>query len=478
MKTAEQKQERRVRYTPSGLLALAPRAFGFFFDLPEAPETVTRGDVAIVAIHGPLEHHHSWLYDSYDDIKKRVSAAVEARPKAVLLSIDSPGGLVSGCFETARELRAIAEAASVPLYAYVDGQATSAAYALACAAPVIGMSPTAGVGSIGIIDALVDLTAQDALIGMRVALVTSGARKADGNPHGGISEDAVAASQRCVDALAEEFFEWVSGSRGIPVDDIRKLEAGIVLGTEAVARGLADQLLTLDEMLAAIAGGTIAKEPVEPAGGTAMSKAYEDAIAALRKAAEGDDDEAKKAKRMLAAELAEDGDGDDEDDDVKPNEDEVVPAKKEDDEEEAKAVAPSTLTALANEVRTLKAEREKEKLEGLLASRPDVDEPMKKVLRGMAHDEAKKVLDAIPKPKTPKPAATAVVPSTQGEGTPAAAASSSIDEARERLHGPKQPTGIRMERSTLVLGSMTREEAKAFLEEKEKAAKAAKGATR
>ncbi len=490
------------RFAPSGYLALAPRAYGSPYDLIDKAmlEAKASNDgVAVVDVRGPLEHHESWFYDSYDEIKERVACALKTSPKALVLAIDSPGGLVSGCFEAARDIRRMAKDAKVPLHAFVDGQATSAAYALACAADRIAMSATAAVGSIGIIDALLDVTAMDEKMGLRVALVTSGARKADGNPHGGISEDAIAASQKCVDELAESFFAWVSESRGVAAEKIRALEAGILLGPEAIAQGLADELCTLDEMIASISKGSAVAVGMT---GRKSTMKLKDAIAALRKAAEGEGEEAELAKRMLAAEAeggdadssdgekaADDGDEkDDAEDEVKPSEDEVEPAKKEDekddDEEGSKAIKPSTLTALATQVAAMKAEREREKMAALLASRPDVDDAMKAVVRKMKYAEAKNVLDAIAKPakpKTAKPAASAVVTGTRGQsqsGHGAATTLGDIEAARERLYGPKAPTGIRMERNTLVLGALTPEEAKAFLDQKEAAAKAAKGATR
>jgi ClpP class serine protease len=243
---------RQHRFAPDGHLALTLRAFGAWFDEPKRESHEMRDGVAIVKIEGPLVHHDDgWWCDSYEAIKGRVAAAFAAKPKAVVLSLDSPGGLVSGCFETARELRAMSEATGVPLVAYVEGQACSAAYALACAASRIVVPATGVVGSIGVIAALLDATKADAQWGYRYEMVASGARKTDGNPHVAITDDAIAATREVVDSLAELFFGWVSEARpSLGTDALRGLEAGVRLGSAAVSAGLADEVGSLDAVVA------------------------------------------------------------------------------------------------------------------------------------------------------------------------------------------------------------------------------------
>lgn len=311
-------------FAPTGHLALLPAAFGFMFDecAPERPDV--QGGTAIVKIRGPLMHHASWWGDSYDAIAGRVADALDAldrgdsqgatpvgyrtparsaSAKALLLCIDSPGGTVSGLFECARSIREMAESRGVPVYAYVEGQACSAAYALACAADVIGCPPTAQVGSIGVIGTLYSVAEANAKQGIRVELVTSGARKADGNPHGEITPEAIAAEQASVDELAGMFFEHVAQSRGLSADAVRGFEAGVFLGAEAVERKLADQVVTFAEMLALVASAPTKERSMKAEKvGAKASKEMDGAIETLRKLAESDDEEeAKKAKKLLAA---------------------------------------------------------------------------------------------------------------------------------------------------------------------------------
>jgi ClpP class serine protease len=462
--------KRRGQFAPKAMLALDPRAWGMFFDAPDR-ENEHHGQAIVVNVRGPLMHHEDWLCDSYDSIKQRVLEAIGEKPSAIVLSLDSPGGLVSGCFETARDIRAACDAAGIPLYAYVDGAALSAAYALAVAASRIVVPPTGAVGSIGVIDMLVDLSAMNAAQGVRVELVASGARKTDGNPNAPISEDAIAAVRTNVDALAGIFFDHVAAMRGTSSDEVRGLQAAIVVGERALPLKLADEVATLDQMLAAIAEGTFAPAAAGGEEDSTMkpkgSKAYEDAIAALRKAADGDDEEAKKAKRMLAAELAEDDPPaepekkDEESKGAKGESDEPAAEKKDDDE--AKALAAR---ALAEASKASKATEDLERRQ-LIASRPDLDESTRELLASSPLEQVRAFVSKHPR-KAVSPAAATVVPATRGEGqgVPSsrmpAEAKRSIDQVMG-IAGPAE-SGPRMDGTKLLFPVLNRAERAKYVE--------------
>jgi ClpP class serine protease len=449
-------------YEPRGRgpLAIEPSAFGWFFDAFEPPAVAKRDDVAIVAVRGPLMQHEDLFFDSYESVKKRVVEAVAGKPKAVLLSIASPGGLVSGCFETADEIRELCAGAGVPLYAYVDGQATSAAYALACAASRI-WTPEAGMlGSIGVIEALCDAREASARWGVKYALVKSGARKADGNPDAGIDDDVLAASQKRVDTLAGIFFAKVESARGVDAAKVRALEAGVVHGREAVAIGLADEVATFERVLAMVASGEVTDMSIK------AGQDYEDAVAKLRKAAEGDDDDAAKAKKMLAAL--------DEDDEEKPKDGDGEDAKGEDEKDDPDASASArtrggavvsartagelaaTGNGLAQRVAQLEQSLENEQRSKLLAARPDIAPALAKVLATKPLAEVREILAAIEKPKAPKTAAAAQpeVAPTRGatQGTVAGASGSEPSDIDVAMGLVETKQAIRREGNSLVFG--------------------------
>jgi ClpP class serine protease len=442
------------RFTPVGPLALQPQAFGMLvMEMPEPPCVEYVGQTAIVSIRGPLEHHASAFCDSYDAIKARIVEALGTSPRAIVLSIDSPGGLVSGCFNTAREIKALCADARVPVYTFVDGTCASAAYVLGCIGQRISVPEAGMVGSIGIIDAILDTTRQDAAMGMRFSFIASGARKTDGNQHVATSDEAIAVAQARVDSMAQLFFSYVSESRPLAPEAVAGLQAGIRHGAEAVAAGLADDVCTLDQLLAQIASGAIATvtKPEVP-----MS-AYEDAIAALRKAAASDDEKvASSAKRMLAAEFSED---------EKPAE-ETPPASEEPAEEPATDEdAKSVALAAKAEVMALKAQiiatSVAAERTALLATRPDLDEATKKLLANETPEKIRSWLATLPviPGRAAKLAASASVTGTQG----APGGHMTREQANAAVGIVTPPSGMQHEGNKSSYHAMTPAEARAHL---------------
>lgn len=197
-----------------------------------------QGRYAVVNISGPLMQRATW-WDGYDAIVERFTEAL-AKSDGVLLKIDSPGGMVAGCFEAVRSMLAAKKAAGKPVVAYVDEQCCSAAYALATVADAIVLPPSGSIGSVGVIATAAEMSQALKASGIRVAVVTSGARKADGHPAVPMTEAQIARLQADVNALADQFFGIVGAARGMSVDAVRALEAGVFLGANGVAVGLAD----------------------------------------------------------------------------------------------------------------------------------------------------------------------------------------------------------------------------------------------
>jgi len=208
--------------------------------------------VQVVHIRGPLEHHMSPHGDSYEALRLRFGDALKAKPNAVVLRIDSPGGLVSGLNQAVYDMRRAAKNEGVPVYAYVDELCASAAYALACVAEEIVIPPSGIAGSVGVISTMCDQTAANEQAGLRYVTLTSGARKADGHVNVPISEDAIKAEQARVDDLAGQFFRIVKTARGI---DAKPLEANIYMGMYAVEAGLADVVMGWEELMVMLHDG-------------------------------------------------------------------------------------------------------------------------------------------------------------------------------------------------------------------------------
>jgi ClpP class serine protease len=236
----------RARFVPYGSLALDPQAFGLEFTVPAQPAEPfeRRGDVAIVKVSGPLSYTGG-LFTSYAQVLARVEAALASDASAVVLHLDTPGGDVAGAFDTANALRA--HAAARRLIAYSDSQACSAGYALACGCDRIVVTATATLGSIGVIAATPEASQAEKAAGVTWTLVTSGARKADGNVHTPLTDEGRDAIQLNVDDQASVFFDLVREARGI---NAAELEGASFVGARAKAKGLADAVMSLDDLCA------------------------------------------------------------------------------------------------------------------------------------------------------------------------------------------------------------------------------------
>lgn len=206
------------------------------------------GKVAIVAVAGVIDR------EAQAAIRADIDAAM-ANPavNGVLLSLDSPGGMVAGTQELAGYIAACAR--QKPFAAYADGLCASAAYWLAAATGRVFAPATGQVGSIGVI--AVHTSWQKALeeSGIRRTLIYSGKYKAAGSPDKAINEEERQLFQSRIEAIHALFKTDIASFMRPSGDDWA--EGQTFLAAEAKERGLltrvvADQAEAM-ERLAAIA---------------------------------------------------------------------------------------------------------------------------------------------------------------------------------------------------------------------------------
>jgi ClpP class serine protease len=214
------------------------------------------GDVGVLTIEGPLFHRWSveawwWGGNGYDMIVAAHRMLVaDDRVKSIVHVYDSGGGQCSGCFDAVDAISATR--GQKPITAVISDDAYSAAYALASAADKIIISRTGGAGSIGVRATHVDVTGWDAAVGLKYTIIMDGEKKADYDIHTPLSGDAQAELQAEVSRLGVIFRETVSANRGLAADAIQAQQAGCFYGEGAIAAGLADEMGTLESVIAAI----------------------------------------------------------------------------------------------------------------------------------------------------------------------------------------------------------------------------------
>jgi signal peptide peptidase SppA len=216
-------------------------------------EYAMHGDVAVIPVEGVIGRKyssslHSSGVTSVDVLQRLIeSATADPRVSALVLSIDSPGGLARGVPEAARAVSAANT--SKPVIAYVDGQACSAAYWIASQASAIYATESASVGSIGVYSSFLDASAAVAAAGCRVDLFKSGKFKGMGLEGTSLTDEARELIQKSVDDLGVQFRAAVRSGRARDIsDDVMQGQSFDV--AEAQANGLIDGTSTLAKAVA------------------------------------------------------------------------------------------------------------------------------------------------------------------------------------------------------------------------------------
>lgn len=230
-----------------------PQAFSY---LPasgsENPPYSIENGVAIIDVNGPIDRKARisfWTGLPYtagqDKIRSAIEAALADREVgAILLSIDSPGGIVSGTKELADYIASIR--GQKPLAAYADGLCASAAFWLAAATGEIYAPTTAQVGSIGVIAVLTDWTRAADKAGITRTVIHSGKWKAAGSPDKALTDEERALFQGRLETLHGIFAADVAKHLNLNTIDTSTppwAEGQTFLGTEALTLGLVSKLV-------------------------------------------------------------------------------------------------------------------------------------------------------------------------------------------------------------------------------------------
>jgi signal peptide peptidase SppA len=215
--------------------------------------------VAIIEVEGTLVEKGAWIgmdcgETSYEGLRMQVERVRrDASVKAVVLEVDSFGGQVSGCFETAAALRRLA--AEKPMIAILSSHACSAAYLLASQASRIVMPEFGFAGSIGAITFHLDVSRQLDEAGVTVTVISSGAHKSDFTPVSPLPEDVAARARADLDSVRARMAEVIGAARGKRLDAAAALatEAICLSGANALKAGMVDALGDPHEAFAAFA---------------------------------------------------------------------------------------------------------------------------------------------------------------------------------------------------------------------------------
>lgn len=181
-------------------------------------------------------------------------AVADPAVATIAIEIDSGGGSTYGAEELWAEIFAARKTKRT--VAVVNPMAGSCAYWLATACEEIVVTPSGDVGSIGVYWMHEDVSAALELEGVKVEFVSAGEFKTEGNPYEPLSEEGRAYAQAQVNATYAVFVKSVAKGRGVSTAEVLKNygQGRMVMARDAVARGMADRIGTLEETVARLAG--------------------------------------------------------------------------------------------------------------------------------------------------------------------------------------------------------------------------------
>ena len=237
--TAMQGIQATLREVQSGLSLFAQKP------LINTHTASIRDGVAVIPVHGvitPRADVFTFLMGgtALDLLALDLQAALDdPEVHAILLDIDSPGGVAVGPSEMAEVIRKATQ--KKPIWAYVGRNCCSAAYWLASATSTIVAQKTALLGSIGVVSSVSVQEQPDADGYKQIEIVSSNAKNKRPDPR---TPEGEATIRSELDALEAEFIQSVATYRNVGIDTVKTDfgQGGVVVGEAAVNAGMADEI--------------------------------------------------------------------------------------------------------------------------------------------------------------------------------------------------------------------------------------------
>lgn len=194
------------------------------------------------------------------------AAAADPAVKSIVILADTPGGTVAGTQAAASAVRAVRGVK--PIATLIQGMMASAGVWIGTAADVVALdSGTSQAGSIGVVATHVDVSQREQAMGIKTTEIVAGKFKRAASQYGPLTETGQAMIQDQVDYLYSLFVSDVAANRGTSEADVlqRMADGRMFIGQQAVDAGLADQIVSLEELISQL------NQSASPARRTATS---------------------------------------------------------------------------------------------------------------------------------------------------------------------------------------------------------------
>lgn len=206
------------------------------------PQMSTNDYIASVKIEGVIYSNNQKIIDHLAHVKDN------AKAKALLLYIDSPGGTVVGSEKIYKMVRQISKIK--PVVILMENVAASGGYMIALGGDYIIAHAGTITGSIGVIRNSVEVTELAKKIGIEFYNFKSGEFKAMPNPTEKLTPEVTTVVMSSINDVYEWFVEMVATRRNIEKNQAFKIADGrIYTGRQALALKLIDAIGDTDDAL-------------------------------------------------------------------------------------------------------------------------------------------------------------------------------------------------------------------------------------
>lgn len=205
----------------------------------------SQGKIAVIPVQGIIQtaDANEWGTSMVDDITQALRVAAEDDDvKAIVLSVDSPGGEVTASDVLYNEVRKVQK--KKPVVVAMSSLAASGAYYISCAADWIVANETTFTGSIGVIIQSLNYQGLFNKVGLDQVVFKSGKFKDMLSGARPMTAEEKAYIEGMVKQVYERFLGIVAFSRELDADKLRNglADGRILTGKDAQAAGLVDQL--------------------------------------------------------------------------------------------------------------------------------------------------------------------------------------------------------------------------------------------